>query len=197
MASSAHFFPTLSLGDALASVQTKSKAICPLIRTGKSPSSALAASAHAQNSKAEAPPKRARKKPAKSSGSEVIPPNPSSLATAPGPPSAADKAKSFCNDEARPLLCEDTSDFVFEHSYTMSEVCDRLFEVLTVEKTTEEEWRKLLILSGEWSRIRPYFFKRLDYRAKSESNPLTKQSFVTLSEKLKVVCTFVTSQTNA
>lgn len=81
----------------------------------------------------------------------------------------------------------DSADFEFQHGYTMGRVCDRLIEVFMVEKTKEDEWRKLLILSEEWAKIRPYFFKRCKYRENLETDAHKRESILALSNKVKLV----------
>mgnify|MGYP000075932078 CR=1 FL=1 len=188
MASTTSFFPTLSFKDA---PYLQLNNICPLIRTGNSSSSSSSSfftvTVRAQRVKTEGSKEGLKRKPTKRSNLKETKPKPSNHSLTLEPSPANEKAQTSSNEEEKLLLYEDSPDFVFENGYTMSGVCDRLLEVFTVEKTTEEEWRKLLILSGEWSRIRPHFFKRLSYRAKMETDSCKKQNILTLFEKLKVV----------
>lgn len=85
------------------------------------------------------------------------------------------------------LVCEDTPDFEFEHGYTMRQVCDRLIEIFLLEKTNEVEWRKLLLLSDDWDRIRPYFFKRCKYKESLETDKLKKANLLSFCSKIEKV----------
>lgn len=85
------------------------------------------------------------------------------------------------------LLYEGTADFEYEHGYSMGRVCDRLMEVFLAEKTKEDDWRKLLLLSDEWAKIRPYFFKRCKYKESLETNGKKKQNLFLFSEKLQKI----------
>ncbi|KAH7301390.1 hypothetical protein KP509_23G023200 [Ceratopteris richardii] len=85
------------------------------------------------------------------------------------------------------ILYEDTADFEFEHGYSMAQVCDRLIDIFTLEKTNEMEWRKLLILSDDWYRIRDHFFKRCSYKGNNETDKVKKTSLASLSKKLEQV----------
>ncbi|KAI5079812.1 hypothetical protein GOP47_0005291 [Adiantum capillus-veneris] len=109
--------------------------------------------------------------------------------TTPSPPSSrktkARPSKKQAKEEG--LLFEDTTDFEFEHGYTMRQVCDRLIDIFTQEKTSEVEWRKLLLLGDDWDRIKPYFFKRCNYKASLETNKLKKANLLSFCSKVKKV----------
>eukprot|EP00250_Pteridium_aquilinum_P004743 c14943_g1_i1 orf=610-2004(-) len=74
-----------------------------------------------------------------------------------------------------------------EDGYRMTRVSDRLIEVFLIEKTTSEEWRKLLAFSKEWPNIRAHFFKRCGARAEQELDPERKGNLLKLLRKLKEV----------
>ncbi|MCO5596556.1 hypothetical protein L7F22_050621 [Adiantum nelumboides] len=80
---------------------------------------------------------------------------------------------------------EATANDGLEDGYRMTRVADKLIEVFLVERTTPEEWRRLLAFSKEWSNIRPHFFKRCRARAEQELNPQNKGNLSKLSRKLK------------
>lgn len=69
----------------------------------------------------------------------------------------------------------------------MGRVCDRLLEIFLVEKTKEDEWRRLLLLSDDWNKIRPYFFKRCKYKESLETDRMKKENLLSLFQKLQKV----------
>ncbi|CAM6119500.1 unnamed protein product [Calypogeia fissa] len=82
---------------------------------------------------------------------------------------------------------EDEAEKVLEKGFTMSRICDRLTEVFLTEKTTPAEWRALLVLSSEWTRIRPYFYKRCKVKAKAETVAKKKRELSNLAKQVKEV----------
>lgn len=93
-------------------------------------------------------------------------------------------------DDDHELGKDDTDDddgHELEDGYRMTRVCDRLIEVFLIEKTTPEDWRKLLAFSKEWRNIRTHFFKRCKARAEQELDPKRKGDLLKLSRKLKEV----------
>ncbi|KAI5076806.1 hypothetical protein GOP47_0008871 [Adiantum capillus-veneris] len=76
---------------------------------------------------------------------------------------------------------------VLEDGYRMIRVADKLIDIFLVERTTPEEWRKLLAFSKEWSNIRSHFFKRCRARAEQELDPQKKGNLLKLGRKLKEV----------
>lgn len=101
------------------------------------------------------------------------------------------KSSTYADEEAENVLREDESsnDSVneLEEGYRMTRVVDRLIEVFLIERTTSEEWRKLLAFSKEWSKIRPHFFKRCRAKAEQELDPQMKGNLLKLCRKLKEV----------
>ncbi|KAM7256218.1 hypothetical protein ACFE04_011959 [Oxalis oulophora] len=65
--------------------------------------------------------------------------------------------------------------------------CDKLINVFMVDKPNPNEWRKLLAFSREWDNLRPYFYKRCQDRADSESDPGIKHNILRFSRKHKEI----------
>lgn len=84
-------------------------------------------------------------------------------------------------------LIEGDGNFDPQDGERMNRVCDRLIEVFTIEKNKTEDWRRLLAFSHEWSKIRPYFFKRCKSKAQLESDAKRKGDLLKLSRKMKEV----------
>ncbi|KAJ7552229.1 hypothetical protein O6H91_06G047200 [Diphasiastrum complanatum] len=78
-------------------------------------------------------------------------------------------------------------DFEIEKGYRMSDVCNRLMEVLMYDKPKPEEWRTLLVFSDEWKKIRPHFFKLCKVREQSEEDPQKRTSLQKFVRRLKEV----------
>ncbi|KAJ4788776.1 endoribonuclease E-like protein [Rhynchospora pubera] len=71
--------------------------------------------------------------------------------------------------------------------FKMLEVCDKLIEVLMVDKPNPGDWRKLLAFSRLWTDIAPHFYKRCQERADAHTDPGMKLKFLRLSRKMKDV----------
>ncbi|KAH7445750.1 hypothetical protein KP509_01G022600 [Ceratopteris richardii] len=87
---------------------------------------------------------------------------------------------------------DEENSFVDDHEesvdeYGMMRVADKLIDIFLVERTTSDEWRKLLAFSKEWNKIRPHFFKRCRARAEQENDPERKGNLSRLCRKLKEV----------
>ncbi|GBG69060.1 hypothetical protein CBR_g3758 [Chara braunii] len=82
---------------------------------------------------------------------------------------------------------EDSEEDAMIGNLKMSVVCDRLIEVFLNERTTPDEWRKLLAFSDEWGNIRPHFYKRCKVRAAEEESIELKTSYLRLARRLEKV----------